>query len=74
MGRLGLVFGAGFGSGLLLLAGAAAAQEELDQLLQAERDEEADTDGDEVERHGDRLRGRETYYAVWGVSLAKIRA
>ena len=67
MGRLGLVFGAGFGSGLLLLAGAAAAQEELDQLLQAERDEEADTDGDEVERHGDRLREHEALIMRSGV-------
>ena len=69
-----LVFGARFVFGLLLFADAAAAQEELDQLLEAERDEEAGTDGDEVEGHGDRLRGRETYYAVWRGDLAKMGA
>ena len=51
--------------GGLLLARAAATQKEIDDLLQAEGDDQANADGDEVEEH---VVGIE--HAVWGHGIA----
>lgn len=63
MGRRQLFFARGGGllCGLLLLgerfANPATALEEFDDLLQAEGDDEADADGDEVDKHSESAPG-----------------
>ena len=57
--KLVWLWGWWFGGGLgglrlvgLLLAGAAAAQEQINDLLEAEGDDEAEAEGDDVDEHG----------------------